>query len=157
MCCAGSAHWHSASQWAGPGGPARRRGMHGLPPWLHAWRWRTWQCLVWPPTQVGALLWRHMHMVYKQHKAKEINSLGPEKLVCYIRSLYIEFPLYNKQFWPVPIKSITLFCIVFHYWNNKQNFPVPRTSLYRVSTVDIFNAKAFCCESEYAIKKQTNH
>ena len=43
-----------------PGGVA----VQGLPPWLHAWRWRTWQCLVWPPTQLGALLWRHMHMVY---------------------------------------------------------------------------------------------
>ena len=32
--------------------------------WLHAWRWRTWQCLVWPPTRGGALLWRHMHKVY---------------------------------------------------------------------------------------------
>ena len=32
--------------------------------WLHAWRWRTWQCLVWPPTHGGALLWRHMHKVY---------------------------------------------------------------------------------------------
>ena len=63
-CCAGSAHWHSASQCAGPGGPARRCGLQGLPPWLHAWRWRTWQCFIWPPTQLGALLWRHMHMVY---------------------------------------------------------------------------------------------
>ena len=40
----------------------------GCPPWLHAWRWRTWQCLVWPPTQLGALLWRHMHMVYAHCK-----------------------------------------------------------------------------------------
>ena len=45
-------------------GPAQRCGLQGLPPWLHAWRWRTWQCFVWPPTQLGALLWRHMHMVY---------------------------------------------------------------------------------------------
>ena len=45
-------------------GPARRCGLQGLPPWLHAWQWRTWQCFVWPPTQLGALLWRHMHMVY---------------------------------------------------------------------------------------------
>ena len=49
-------------QCAGPGGPARRCGLQGLPPWLHTWRWRTWQCFVWPPTQLGALLWRHMHM-----------------------------------------------------------------------------------------------
>ena len=43
--------------------PARRYGMQGLARWLHAWRWRMWQCLVWPPTCGGALLWRHMHMV----------------------------------------------------------------------------------------------
>ena len=56
------------SQCAGPGGPgpARRYGMQGLALWLHAWRWRKWQCLVWPPTCGGALLWRHMHMVYTQ-------------------------------------------------------------------------------------------
>ena len=29
----------------------------------------------------------------KQYKTKEINSLGLDKLLCYIRSLYIEFPL----------------------------------------------------------------
>ena len=44
--------------------PARRYGMQGLARWLHAWRWRTRQCLVWPPTGGGALLWRHMHKVY---------------------------------------------------------------------------------------------
>ena len=36
----------------GPG-PARRYGMQGLARWLHAWRWRTWQCLIWPPTRGG--------------------------------------------------------------------------------------------------------
>ena len=42
-------------------------------------------------------------VVNKQYKTKEIISLGPEKLVCYIRyfvisirPLYIEFPLYSK-------------------------------------------------------------
>ena len=44
--------------------PARRYGMQWLARWLHAWRWRTWQCLVWPPTREGALLWCHMHKVY---------------------------------------------------------------------------------------------
>ena len=48
VLCWGSAHWHSASQCAGPGGPARRCGLQGLPPWLHACRWRTWQCFVDP-------------------------------------------------------------------------------------------------------------
>ena len=43
---------------------ARRYGMQELARWLHAWRWRTWQCLVWPPTRGGALLWCHMHKVY---------------------------------------------------------------------------------------------
>ena len=34
--------------------------------------------------------------VNKQYKTKEMNSLGPEKyqVFCYIRSLYIGFPLY---------------------------------------------------------------
>ena len=45
-------------------GPARRYGMQGLARWLHAWQWRTWQCLVWPPTCGGALLWCHMRKVY---------------------------------------------------------------------------------------------
>ena len=59
-CCAGRVHWRSASQSVRGPGPARRYGMQGLARWLHAWRWRTWQCLVWPPTRWGALLWRHM-------------------------------------------------------------------------------------------------
>ena len=65
-CCAGRAQWRSASQSVHGPGPARRYGMQGLTLWLHAWRWRTWQCLNWPPTRGGALLWRHMHMVYGQ-------------------------------------------------------------------------------------------
>ena len=48
---------------AGPGRPGGII-MQGLARWLHAWQWRTWQCLVWPPTRGGALLWRHMHKVY---------------------------------------------------------------------------------------------
>ena len=60
-CCAGRAL--ALSRCAGPG-PAQRYGMQGLARWLHAWRWRTWQCLVWPPTRRGTLLWRHMHKVY---------------------------------------------------------------------------------------------
>ena len=63
-CCASRAHWRSTSQSVRGPGPARRYGMQGLARWLHAWRWRTWQCFVWPPTHGGALLWRHMHMVY---------------------------------------------------------------------------------------------
>ena len=65
-CCAGSAHWHSASRCAGPGGPARRCGLQGLPPPLAACLAMTHggSASFWPPTQVGALLWRHMHMVY---------------------------------------------------------------------------------------------
>ena len=61
--------WRSQSQWVRGPGPARRYhgryGMQGLARWLHAWRWHTWQCLVWPPTCGGALLWhRDMHRVY---------------------------------------------------------------------------------------------
>ena len=52
-------------RWLSVGALARRYGMQGLARWLHAWRWRTWQCLVWPPTRGGALLWRHMHKVYR--------------------------------------------------------------------------------------------
>ena len=63
-CCAGRALVLSASQSVRVPGPARRYGMQGLARWLHAWRWRTWQCLVWPLTRGGTLLWRHMHKVY---------------------------------------------------------------------------------------------
>ena len=62
-CCAGRALALSASQSVRGPGPARRYGMQGVACWLHAWRWCTWQCLVWPPTRGGALLWRHMHKV----------------------------------------------------------------------------------------------
>ena len=67
-CCAGRAHWRSASQSVRGPGPTRRYGMQGLALWLHAWRWRTWQCHIWPPTRLGALLWRHMHKVYNVEK-----------------------------------------------------------------------------------------
>ena len=63
-CCAGRALALSASQSVRYAGRLRRYDMQGLARWLHAWRWRTWQCLVWPPTRGGALLWRHMHKVY---------------------------------------------------------------------------------------------
>ena len=86
----------------GPGGPARRCGLQGLPPWLHAWRWRTWQCFVWPPTQLGALLWRHMHMVYNSilHTCKKrtVNRRGHLK-----RKGKESWPLrsqYNKLYKP---------------------------------------------------------
>ena len=45
-CCAGRALALSASQSVRGPGPARRYGMQGLARWLHAWRWRTLQCLV---------------------------------------------------------------------------------------------------------------
>ena len=70
------------SQCAGPGQPGGMacRGwpagcMQGLARWLHAWRWRTWQCHVWPPTRLGALLWRHMHKVYTM-KVVELKTLN---------------------------------------------------------------------------------
>ena len=47
-CCAGRALALSASQSVRGPGPARRYDMQELARWLHAWRWRTWQCLVWP-------------------------------------------------------------------------------------------------------------
>ena len=67
----------------GPG-PARRYGMQGLALWLHAWRWRTWQCHVWPPTRLGALLWRHMHKVYK------LNFFYPSTLSKYGKNRHIK-------------------------------------------------------------------
>ena len=70
-CCAGRAHWRSASQSVRGPGQARRYGMQGLALWLHSWRLRTWQCLVWPPTRGGALMWRHMHMVYAVKRVLE--------------------------------------------------------------------------------------
>ena len=45
-CCAGRAHWRSASQSVRGPGPARRYGYAGVALWLHAWRRRTWQCQV---------------------------------------------------------------------------------------------------------------
>ena len=61
-CCAGRACSRSQPQSVRGPGPGRRYGMQGLARWLHALQWRTWQCLVWPPTRGGALLWRHMHI-----------------------------------------------------------------------------------------------
>ena len=68
-CCAGRAHWRSASQSVRGPGPARRYGMQGLAIWLHLLGdGARGQCLVviWPPTRGGALLWRHMHVVYSK-------------------------------------------------------------------------------------------
>ena len=78
-CCAGRAHWRSASQSVRGPGLTRRYGMEGLALWLHAWRGCTWQCLVWPPTHGGALLWRHMHMVYRE--------VGITSLACWTSAL----------------------------------------------------------------------
>ena len=63
-CFAGRAHWRSPSQSVCAPGPARRWGMQGFALWLHAWRWCTWRDSFDPQHHGGALLWRHMHMVY---------------------------------------------------------------------------------------------
>ena len=63
-CFAGRAHWRSPSQSVCAPGPARRCGMQGFALWLHAWRWCTWRASFDPQHHGGALLWRHMHMVY---------------------------------------------------------------------------------------------
>ena len=52
-------------------GPGRASPAVWLAGFAPAWRWRTWQCFVWPPTQLGALLWRHMHMVYWFNKNEQ--------------------------------------------------------------------------------------
>ena len=63
-CFAGRAHWRSPSQSVCAPGPARRWGMQGFALWVHAWRWCTWRASFDPQHHGGALLWRHMHMVY---------------------------------------------------------------------------------------------
>ena len=65
-CFAGRAHWRSPSQSVCAPGPARRWGMQGFALWVHAWRWCTWRASFDPQHHGGALLWRHMHMVYWQ-------------------------------------------------------------------------------------------
>ena len=65
-CFAGRAHWRSPSQSVCAPGPARRWGMQGFALWVHAWRWCTWRASFDPQHHGGALLWRHMHMVYSQ-------------------------------------------------------------------------------------------
>ena len=64
-CFAGRAHWRSPSQSVCAPGPARRWGMQGFALWVHAWRWCTWRASFDPQHHGGALLWRHMHMVYR--------------------------------------------------------------------------------------------
>ena len=73
-CCAGRALAMVGSQSVRGPRPARRYGMQGLARWLHAWRWRTWQCLVWPPTRGGVLLWHHMHKVYCKRSIVKFKS-----------------------------------------------------------------------------------
>ena len=84
------------------------------------------------------------------------------QIFCYIRSLYTVETWYKKT-WKITcynkipnmrnnfVRSQVnwLFCFVlfFYYWYNKniwynqQNFPVPRTSLYQVSTGLIYHTK----------------
>ena len=68
-CFAGRAHWRSPSQSVCAPGPARRWGMQGFALWVHAWRWCTWRASFDPQHHGGALLWRHMHMVYTLWKS----------------------------------------------------------------------------------------
>ena len=67
-------------------------------------------------------------VVSKQYKTQEINSsgLGENSLLyqifCYMRSLYIEFPLYliyNKLFSPVRMNEFALFELFIDSWYNK--------------------------------------
>ena len=70
-CFAGRAHWRSPSQSVCAPGPARRCGMQGFALWIHAWRWCTWRASFDPQHHGGALLWRHMHMVYSRSKQSD--------------------------------------------------------------------------------------
>ena len=72
-CFAGRAHWRSPSQSVCAPGPARRWGMQGFALWVHAWRWCTWRASFDPQHHGGALLWRHMHMVYTQKLVSLLN------------------------------------------------------------------------------------
>ena len=65
-------------------GPADQAVWHAgvglLAACLAIWRWPTWQCFVWPPTHVGALLWRHMHMVYGPTESTQQGDRTPSRL-----------------------------------------------------------------------------
>ena len=89
---------HPLSQCAHPGqlgGEACR----GFALWVHAWRWCTWRASFDPQHHGGALLWRHMHMVYWRKKwgggreSFERETLLPSK--CYLLEI-IKFPLSPK-------------------------------------------------------------
>ena len=76
-CFAGRAHWRSPSQSVCAPGPARRWGMQGFALWVHAWRWCTWRASFDPQHHGGALLWRHMHMVYWAFYKDILHFLNP--------------------------------------------------------------------------------
>ena len=65
-CFAGRAHWRSplclSSVRTRASSAVRHAGV--CPLRLHAWRWCTWRASFDPQHHGGALLWRHMHMVY---------------------------------------------------------------------------------------------
>ena len=104
-CCAGRAHWRSASHSVRGPGLARRYGMQGLALWLHAWRWHTWQCLVWPPTRGGALLWCHMHMVYcLQGELLMLKWL--EMCVCTARQLEVKRAAIDYMTQKLPTRTV---------------------------------------------------
>ena len=54
---------HPLSHCAHPG-QLGGEACQGFALWLHAWRWCTWRASFDPQHHGGALLWRHMHMVY---------------------------------------------------------------------------------------------
>ena len=55
---------HPLSHCAHPG-QLGGEACQGFALWLHAWRWCTWRASFDPQHHGGALLWRHMHMVYR--------------------------------------------------------------------------------------------
>ena len=79
-CFAGRAHWRTPSQSVCAPGPARRWGMQGFALWVHengdgARGVPTFD----PQHHGGALLWRHMHMVYYCSQAQPLMQVSQNK------------------------------------------------------------------------------
>ena len=114
----------------------------------------TWKIPAPPPPPHNT----HTHASY----AYEYNTLSftiPYRYIkCTVETRYKEI-WYNKEFFSVPMKSVVLICNVMFIdnWYNKipdiTNIPIPRTSLYRLSTVPVFHifTKPFHVEFLYCV------
>ena len=123
-CFAGRAHWRSPSQSVCAPGPARRCGMQGFALWLHAWRWCTWRASFDPQHHGGALLWRHMHMVY--------NKTAQFSFISYVFYCFVNF------------LCISLFLRLMY-------FIVDLYGIVWVLNITKYNSDFNCNESKYCI------